>query len=100
MNKTILTVSVVAVALITAGTIYAMKDKGVTPATTLASETSGRTARSNEARGDDRVVVPDGTTLHFKLTSGLYTKTSNLGDTFQATVASPVSVNGHVVVPE
>ena len=100
MNKTILTVGVVAVALITAGTIYAMHDKTPPTDTALATASSSAGARSSEASSDERITVPQGTALRLTLQSGLYTKTSNMGDTFEAVVTSPVSVNGHVAIPE
>src|SRR5689334_7995457 len=100
MNKNALITGAVVVALIAAGPIYAVQNKNAKPATTLASDTAGSSTHSSDARSDDRVIVPNGTAMRFKLSSGLYTKTSNLGDTFEATLASPVSVSGHVVIPE
>lgn len=46
-----------------------------------------------------RALVPQGTTLTLDLETRLGTKTSQVGDAFDATVASPVSVDGRAVVP-
>jgi len=45
------------------------------------------------------VEVPEGTPLTIALSSDLSSKTARPGDSFEATVASNVSVNGRVVVP-
>jgi len=80
MNKNVITIAVVAFALVAAGTIYAMQNKGASLDRAMATNTS--TTRSSEAPSEDRVVVPNGTALRLCLSSGLSTKTNNMGDTF------------------
>src|SRR5262245_41604855 len=46
------------------------------------------------------VTVPAGTIIAVRLGETLNTKTTNRGDTFSATVAQPVTVDGKVVVPK
>ena len=103
MNKTPWIVgSGVAVALIAAGTIYAMQS-GDKPAETIFPMEKGaaaRSERSTPASSDSRTVVPQGTMLALTLQTSLATKTANVGDRFQATVASPVHVNGRLAIPE
>jgi hypothetical protein len=105
MNKTAVTVGAVAIALIAAGTIYAMQNKSASTSADAAlnngppSSTSTGT-HSSGGLGDSRLVVPAGTPLRIKLATSLSTKTSVQGDTFEATIASPVSVGGHVAIPE
>jgi hypothetical protein len=43
--------------------------------------------------------LPAGTQISVTLAQALSSKTSNAGDTFDATVAAPVSVEDHVVIP-
>jgi hypothetical protein len=104
MNKTVLSVGAVVVALIAAGTIYAMQNKNASTDAALATGPPTATGSSNSSSSgsanDGRIVVPQGTAMRFRLSTSLSTKTSNLGDTFEATVASPVSVNGRVAIPE
>lgn len=45
------------------------------------------------------VVVPAGTVITVRLGQRVGSKTSNTGDSFDATVAEPIEVNGKVVVP-
>jgi hypothetical protein len=45
------------------------------------------------------VVIPAGTVITVRLGQALGSKSSTTGDSFSATVASPVSVNGQVVIP-
>ena len=46
------------------------------------------------------VTVPAGTILTVRLGNSLSTKSSRTGDTFTATVAEPVSVDGKTVIPD
>jgi hypothetical protein len=58
---------------------------------------------SRQARSRPRpapIVVPAGTELEARLITGLNSKDSKTGDTFQATLASPVVVGDKVVLPE
>jgi len=43
--------------------------------------------------------IPQGTTLHCRLTGTLSTRVSLQGDRFTATVSEPLAPNGHDVVP-
>jgi hypothetical protein len=45
------------------------------------------------------VVVPEGTTLKARLIPTLSTKTHSVGDTFEATLAEPLVVDGRTVAP-
>ncbi|HXZ28842.1 MAG TPA: hypothetical protein VEG08_12690, partial [Terriglobales bacterium] len=46
------------------------------------------------------ITVPAGTVITVKLGQAVGSKISNSGDTFTATVAEPVSVDGKVIIPE
>ena len=46
------------------------------------------------------ITVPAGTEITVRLSQAVGSKISNSGDTFTATVAEPVSVDGKVVIPE
>jgi len=93
MNKTPWIIGTVAVALITAGTIYAMQAKDTPSDTNIQAGLGGATASS-------RIIVPEGTQIAMTLQTGLTTKTANVGDRFEATMAAPVSVNGRVAIPD
>ena len=47
-----------------------------------------------------RVVIPAGTNIQVRVDQDLGSKISRTGDTFSATVAHPVTVNGRVVIPQ
>jgi hypothetical protein len=100
MNKTLVTVGAVTVALIAAGTIYAMQNKAASTDAALNTAPPTSSSQSSASASDGRLVVPAGTALRIKLASSLSTKTNNVGDTFEATIASPVSVGGRVAIPE
>ena len=46
------------------------------------------------------VTVPEGTVLTVRLKQAVGSKISNTGDSFEASMADPVSVGGKVVIPE
>ena len=46
------------------------------------------------------VAVPEGTVLTVRLKQAVGSKISNTGDSFEASMADPVSVDGKVVIPE
>jgi hypothetical protein len=46
-----------------------------------------------------RITVPDGTVLAIRMLDTLNSETANPGDTFRATLNSPVQVDGRVVIP-
>lgn len=47
-----------------------------------------------------QIVIPAGTDIEVRVDQDLGSKISRSGDTFSATVAHPVTVNGHVVIPQ
>src|SRR5713226_6843892 len=55
---------------------------------------------ASRASGPDAVVVPAGTAIHVRLNQSLATNQNGSGETFGATLASPVTVNGKTVIPE
>jgi hypothetical protein len=64
--------------------------------------TSGGSASSKPAEPKptpEAIVIPVGKTISVRLGEALNSKDSQEGQTFSATVASPVEVNGHVVIP-
>jgi hypothetical protein len=93
MSKTPWILGGVAVALIAAGTIYAMQsgDKPV--------DANFQTGKAAAVASDSRVTVPQGTMFAVSLQTGMSTKTTRVGDQFQGSIASPVSVNGRVAIP-
>ena len=105
MNKSFLSVGAAAIALIAAGTIYAMQSGNTLPSGMLATgpvnelSSMGSAPSADEIANGPRTVVPQGTTIELQLQTRLSTKTNNMGDTFDATVTAPVSVNGRVAIP-
>jgi hypothetical protein len=87
----------VAVALITAGTIYAMQadDRPVDASFPMSKNETSSTKSTTSAR----ITVPQGTAFSVSLGTGLSTKTAVVGDGFSGTLASPVSVDGRVAIP-
>src|SRR5689334_16494478 len=96
MNKNVLVISAVALAILGVGTIYAMKSKNVAP---VATTETGNTASHVTSSSPD-IVVPQGTALAMRLQSTISTKTAQVGDRFQAEVSSPVHVNDHLAIPQ
>ena len=94
MNKTPWILGGVAVALITAGTIYAMQVKDTAP------DAANPGAKASTVSVDSRIVVPQGASFSVSLGTTLATKTSRVGDSFDGTMSAPVSVNGRVAIPE
>lgn len=78
-----------------------------------ATKTASETAKNNEVAKNEAppppvavaptpappVVLPAGTALAVRVNEALDTKTSKPGDTFTASVAQPVTVQGRVVIP-
>src|SRR5678816_1977816 len=93
MNKYVWIAAAVAVAVLGAGTIYAMK---ANDATLTSTTTSGSTAKTSLAN----ITVPQGTSIPMRLQSTISTKTAQVGDRFQANVSAPVHVSGVVAIPE
>ena len=69
------------------------------PANPSASEPN-KTPSVVERLSAKPITVPAGTTIVVRLGETLGTKTSHAGDTFHATVAQPVTINGKVVIPQ
>jgi len=71
------------------------------------STTTGPLATSGQAKQEEKpsakmavsVVVPAGTVLTVRLGQAVGSKISNPGESFAATIANPVSVDGTVVIP-
>jgi type IV secretory pathway VirB10-like protein len=90
----------VALALITVGTIYAMQANKAEVTTSTEQLAAGTKATGTSAVSGSRILVPQGTMLALTLQTGLATKTTRVGDRFEATVASPVHVDGRLAIPE
>jgi len=104
VKRTLLTVGVIALALITVGTLYAIQNKIMNPATAVASGSATEflpidAPSADEIANGPRTVVPQGTTLALQLMTRLSTKTSNMGDPFDAMVTAPVYVDGRIAIP-
>jgi len=93
MNKTPWILGGVAVALIAAGTIFAMQSNDNAP------DAANPGAKAVTGVTDSRILVPQGTAFSVSLGTTLATKTSRVGDSFDGTIASPVSVDGRVAIP-
>jgi len=100
-----MTIGAVTMALIAAGTIYATQAKILTPSGSLATgpaaqlSSMGGVPSADEIANGPRTVVPAGTYIALALQTRLSTKTNNMGDTFDATVTAPVTVEGRVAIP-
>ena len=97
--------------------LFALSACSSKPADTSASSTSGPAAGSNTAGGSavdsktstktgekptpsvSTVVLPAGTTLTVRLSESLGSKLSTSGQSFSATLAEPLVVNGNTVIP-
>jgi type IV secretory pathway VirB10-like protein len=93
MKKQTWIILAVVASLIGAGTIYAMQQKDSAPNSPTASVSHGIALSSN-------IQIPQGTGLAMTLQTTISTKTAQVGDRFQATVSSPVHVNGEMAIPE
>jgi hypothetical protein len=63
------------------------------------SDSSAPSSKSASLFGPKEVTLPAGTVITVRLASSLGSKTSNSGDHFNATIATPVESGGKVVVP-
>ena len=96
MKKNIWIIAAVGLAVIGAGSIFAMQAKVPAPdGTETGSAASHRTSSPSPAN----IVVPQGTAFAMRLQSTISTKTAQVGDRFQAEVSSPVHVNGRLAIP-
>lgn len=93
MKKEVWIILAVVATLIGAGTIYAMQQKDSATNPPTASVSGGIAFASN-------IQIPQGTALAMTLQTTIATKTAQVGDRFQATVSSPVHVDGQLAIPE
>ena len=75
------------------------------PAEEPSSEGPGKTAETKSPGLIERltakpVTVPEGTVLTVRLKQALGSKISNTGDTFEGSLADPISVDKKVIIPE
>lgn len=70
------------------------------PAEPTTSEDEGKTPGLLERLSSKPVTVPAGTIITVRLGETVGTKTHQKGDTFTATVAQPITVDGKVVIPK
>lgn len=56
--------------------------------------------REQERPAPQPIVIPAGTDIEVRVDQDLGSKISRTGDTFTATIAHPVTVNGQVVIPQ
>src|SRR5579862_3995302 len=64
------------------------------------SGVTGSAVQSNAPAAAPPIVVPPGTVIVVTLDQTVSTKTSNVGDSFAATVAAPVIVDGSETIPK
>ena len=64
------------------------------------SDSSAPPSKSATLFGPKEVTLPAGTVLTVRLASAVGSKTSNTGDRFNATIATPVESDGKVVLPK
>jgi hypothetical protein len=64
------------------------------------SDSSAPSTKSASLFGPKEVTLPAGTVLTVRLASAVGSKTSNTGDHFNATIATPVESGGKVVLPK
>jgi len=92
MKREVWIIIAIVATLIGAGTIYAMQQKDSAPQAPTASVSRGIALSSS-------IQIPQGTALVMTLQTTLSTKTAQAGDRFQATVSSPVHVDGQLAIP-
>ncbi len=81
----------------------ALSGASVVPAADVRSDVSSSAPLAASAlppRAPEKIVVPYGTTLAVRLTESLSSDLNEKGDTFLASLASPILVGDRVVVPE
>ena len=64
------------------------------------SDSSAPSSKSASLFGPKEVTLPAGTVITVRLASAVGSKTSNTGDHFNATIATPVESGGKVVLPK
>lgn len=80
----------------TAGSDSSASDRGTSSDRRESSERRREEGKAQKAA----LVIPADTPITVRTQSALGSKTSQSGDSFSATVADPITVNGEVVVPE
>lgn len=60
---------------------------------------AARTPRLSHRRGEENVILPEGTAIYFKLDEAISSKHNQRGDVFLAHVTRDVVVNGRTLVP-
>ncbi len=95
-------VGVVAMSLVTAcgGGAPAEMTEGGTGETAAPASGSGTAAAPATAPAPVRITLPEGTVVPIRLAAGVSTESAQVGDAVRGTVATAVSVDGRVVVPE
>jgi BON domain len=80
----------------------ASSDSSVMPTVNVSSDvpSSAPLAASATPPSAPKIIVPDGTILAVRLTESLSSELNEKGDTFLASLASPVLVGDRVVIPE
>ena len=96
MNRNVWIPVVVVAAILGAVSVYALNNPPKGMEDTVAELKEELRGVSSVSRTLD---VPAGTPIALTLGTTLSTKTSNVGDRFSATVASPVHVSGDVAIP-
>lgn len=56
-------------------------------------------SRTEKPRAEEALVIPAGTPITVRTAQEISSKTAQSGDAFSATLADPITVNGHEVVP-
>jgi hypothetical protein len=94
-------VLLIACLLLTTACSKKTDDTNTQATTPPTAATPAETAKAPEKRPEPPppVVVPAGTAITVKTQSALGSKTSNAGDAFNATVATPVSIDGKEAIP-
>jgi hypothetical protein len=64
------------------------------------SDSSAPSSKSASLFGPKEVTLPAGTVITVRLASAVGSKTSNTGDHFNATIATPIASGGKVVLPK
>jgi len=65
---------------------------------TMSGQRGGET-REHKPPAEAAVVIPAGTPITVRTVESISSKTAQAGDTFTATLAAPVTINGHEVIP-
>src|ERR1051325_3124634 len=61
---------------------------------------AGMAMSANGAFAAQQVIIPEGTVIELRMDTGLNSGTSRVNDTFKASIARSVSIDGAIAVPE